>query len=55
MIRQQRDMPPAECKWTGWPTEFRRSIMVIIATTRYAWSPQVAGDVPNARATARQV
>ncbi len=55
MIRLQKAMPPTPCKWTGWPTELRHRIMAIIATTRYAWSPQVADDVPNARATAGQV
>jgi hypothetical protein len=54
MIGLQKAMPPAESKWTGWPTELRHRIMVIIATTRCVWSLQVSGDVPAVRGPAGQ-
>ena len=55
MTRHQRGKTPTEFKWTGWPTELRQRMLAILATTRCAWSPQLAAGAPAVRASARRV
>jgi len=48
MIDQDREFPPADREWLGWPTAMRQRALEIIATTRYEWASRGAADEPVA-------
>ena len=44
MINQERDLPPADREWMGWPTDMRQRALEVIATTRCEWASRGAID-----------
>jgi len=48
MINQDREIPPADGEWMGWPTDMRQIALAVIATTRYEWASRGAADEPVA-------
>ncbi len=48
MINQERNFPPADLEWMGWPTDMRQRALEVIATTRCEWVSRGAADEPVA-------
>ena len=48
MINQNREFPPADREWMGWPSDIRQRALEVIATTRNEWASQAVVAEPVA-------